>query len=78
MEKKNNSDFMFYIEEEDSNTNEFEDIVSDSGKMDRDIYSNSVDLSSFSGKHRYAKKPHGFFGKCAYWWRNRKAWQKAS
>ncbi|MBE6750690.1 MAG: hypothetical protein E7560_05960 [Ruminococcaceae bacterium] len=77
MEKKNNSDFMFYIEE-DSNTNEFEDIVSDSGKTDRDIYSNSVDLSSFSGKHRYAKKPRGFFGKCAYWWRKRKTWQKAS
>lgn len=78
MEKKNDSNFFVYVDDQDSNTQEFEDIVSDSGRMDRDIYSNSVDLSSFSGKHSYAKKPRGFFGKLAYWWKKRKSWQKAS
>ncbi len=73
MENKNNFDYKFDII---TDTEEFEDIVSDSSKVeDNDI--SSVSLYSFSGKHRYAKKPHGFFGKVIEWWKSRKTWQKS-
>ena len=72
MENKKDFDYKFEILS-DENT-QFEDIVSDSSKLgDTD----TVSLSSFSGKHHYPKKPHGFFGKIAEWWKRRKTWQKS-
>jgi LCP family protein required for cell wall assembly len=72
MENKKDFDYKFEILS-DENT-QFEDIVSDSSKLGD---TGTVSLSSFSGKHHYPKKPHGFFGKIAEWWKRRKTWQKS-
>lgn len=77
MRKKDNSNYMFTINDANSNSNGFEDIVSDSSKA-KDIYSSSVDLSSYSNKKRYAKKKRGILGAVSKWWKKRKSWQKAS
>ena len=72
MENKNENDYKFDIITDEKE--EFEDIVSDSSKLEQ---TGAVSLNSFSGKHHYPKKPHGFFGKIAEWWKRRKTWQKS-
>lgn len=74
MDSKNNFDSMFEFVPD--NNSGFEDIVSDSSmKVDSD---GTILFSSFSDKSKYAKKKHGFWGSISKWWKNRKAWQKAS
>ncbi len=76
--KKETEGFKFYIEEDGETAPVvYEDIVSDSGASQRDIYSNSVSLSSFSNKKRYEKRKKGFWAGIGRWWRHRRAWQKS-
>ncbi len=71
----NNKDkeFVFYENEGPRHSNEFEDIISHSNNPPvEEAYS----FNSFSAKGKYKKKRHGFTGKIADWWDNRRGWQK--
>ena len=71
----NSENDVFEMLSEDEGT-EFEDVFSSSTPVEpmEDIYSSEY----LSKKAKYRKKPRGFFGKIAAWWKKRKSWQKAS
>ena len=75
MSKKEDLNY-FSFESKDASLNpkadRFEDISSSSSEIDE-----VISLSEFSGRGNYRRKSHGFWGKIAEWWKNRKKWQKA-